>query len=261
MSKTRIPEGGLSAWGKGMEELGVEDMAMVDALKAPKTVGQKFLESFHLPRYERATLPLKDFLEDPEKFISKDANRKWFVLLELKKGGQKFRDTSLKSSEIMDFVNKTISEKSLEKEDYNITISETLPQEYGGNIIVDKDGKLLVEISKGDVTKGESAQGIISEGTHDPEKHGKLLTVRRDEFLNSLKYSWEDGEETNGIPLRETVYKTIMSIPHEGEGRELKFVPGYYEFHLVRKEEGKDLEPMFVDCRQDEILTSLPKDF
>jgi hypothetical protein len=47
-----------------------------------------------------------------------------------------------------------------------------------------------------------------------------------------------------------------MSIPHEGEGREMKFTPGYYEFHLVREDNSKDLEPKFVDCRQDEVLSS-----
>lgn len=256
MTKNSIPEGGLSAWGRGMEELGVPDIKMIDALKAPKTVGQKLLDKLHLPRYELIVMPLEDFLDNTEKFISKDENRKWFVLLELKKGGQKYRETSLKSSEIITFVEKTINEKGLEKKDYNITISETLPQEYGGNIIIDKEGSLLVEISRG-------GQGVVSEGTHDEEniKHGKLFTVRRDNFLGSLKYSWEDGEETNGVPLWEVVYKTIMSIPHIGIGRDIKFSPGYYEFHLVRKNGVKDLAPMFVDCREDELLASLPKNF
>ncbi len=251
MSDKPKVEASMAAWGKGLENLGVSNTDMVDALRASKFDGWKKLKELNLPRYEMVATSLEDFLENSEKFLPKDDNRVWFVLLEPKNGGMRHRKRMLKSEEIMNFVNTTISENNLEINSYDIAISESSPQEYGGNIIIDKEGKILVEISKG-------GQGIVSEGTHDTAEHGQLFTVRRDQFTDSFKYSWEDGEETDGVALREAVNKTIMSIPHEGAGREMKFTPGYYEFHLIKKEGEKDLEPKFVDCRQDESLASLP---
>ncbi|MBI2038195.1 MAG: hypothetical protein HYT15_04735 [Candidatus Magasanikbacteria bacterium] len=239
------------SWGKGLESAGVENTSMVNALKRDKFYGWKKLEELNLPRYELKTAALTDFLKDAPGMLPTDKNKDWFVLLEPRKGGMRHRKRNLKSDGIMDFINKTINENNLEINNYDVAISESLPQEYGGNIIIDKEGKILVEVSKG-------GQGVVSEGSHDEEKHGKLFTVRRDQFTDSFKYSWKDGEETDGVALREAVNKTIMSIPHEGEGREMKFTPGYYEFHLVKKDDKQDLEPIFVDCREDESLASLP---
>lgn len=247
-------ETSMVAWGRGLEKAGVADVGMVEALKADRFKGWKRVEQLGLPRYELKTSSLDSFLENFAEIIPKDEKRDWFVLLEPRKGGMRYRKTLLKSSEIVDFVETTVSDNNLDASNYDIAISESLPQEYGGNIIIDKNGKILAEISKG-------GQGVVAEGTHDQEKHGNLFTVRRDQFLGSFKYSWEDGEETNGVALRAAVNKTIMSIPHEGEDREIKFTPGYYEFHLVRKDGEEGLQPVFVDCRQDEVLTKLPSDF
>ncbi len=246
------------SWGKGLESAGVENTSMVNALKRDKFYGWKKLEELNLPRYELKTAALTDFLKDTTGMLPTDKNKDWFVLLEPRKGGMRHRKRNLKSDEIENFVSEAINKNNLEVENYDIAISETLPEEYGGNIIVNKEGGILAEITKSDPVKSESAQGIIAEGIHDEEKHGKLFTVKRDQFTDSFKYSWEDGEETDGVALREAVNKTIMAIPHVGRGREMKFTPGYYEFHLIKKEGQKDLEPKFVDCREDESLASLP---
>lgn len=230
------------------------DTEIATALEAPKKVGMWLLEKFNLPRYERVTLSLDDFLKDQEEKLPKDKEADHFVLLERKKGGEKYRKKPLKGSEIINFIDEVVAKNDINVRDWDITIAETLPQEYGGNIIVNKDGKLLLEMGK-----GADAQGKVSDGTHDRDGkgNGDFFIVRRDVRSGHLEFLSENKEEVHGeTSLREIIQQTINCLPHSGEGEKAKYAPGYFEFHIVRTRTG-NLEPRFVDFRQDEALLNI----
>ena len=244
------------AWGKGMEAAGVENSRLVDALKRPRFEGWERLENLNLPRYKRIIKPLAEFLEMPHDFLSQQQEESsWFVLLEPRNGGKRLRKMGLKTDEVLEFINSTVREDNLDVNNYDLVISENFDQEYGGNIIINKDGGFSLEMSRG-------GQGVVAEGSHDDAKYGNLLTVQKDPFLGSFVYSWNDrdsgGKEIKGVPPKDVVNRTIMHIPHSGRARDRKFLPGYYEFHLVKKPGSRTLEPVFVDCRDEESLLTLP---
>ncbi len=241
------------AWGKNLGKGAADrDRKMVEAMSASRFSGWDEVERLGLPHYKRITLPLADFLKNPETSLPEKSDQRWFALLEPRENtGLRYRQTLLTREEILDFVNSMMTEHHLNPEAYDLAIVETRPQEYGGNIIVDKKNNILIEISKG-------GQGVVADGTHDDKIHGPLFRVHRDPLTDLMKYSWEDGEITNDVPLRQYAYDTLMSIPHEGEGRDRKFLEGYYEFHLTKQKEEGRLEPVFVDARTGSTLATLP---
>ncbi len=253
MDKQPRPETNMFAWGGKLKETGKDgDEKMIEAMSASRFAGWDKVEELGLPGYERTILPLSDFLENPDASLPPEDEQKWFALLEPKEStGQRYRKTLLTRDEILKFVRETVDEHHLNPQEYDLAIVETQPQEYGGNIITSKNGDILIEISKG-------GQGVVADGTHDENIHGPLFRVTRDPLLGSMKYSWEDGEATNEIPLRKYAHDTLMNIPHEGEGRERTFLEGYYEFHLVKKGENETLKPVFVDARTESTLATLP---
>ncbi|MFA6424114.1 MAG: hypothetical protein WCV83_02240 [Candidatus Magasanikbacteria bacterium] len=253
-------ETNMYAWGKALGSVDTPDKNRVDnvrelsnALGASRFSGWDRIQKLGLPNDVPRICSLEHLLNSPEEILPEVGDSDWFVLLEpKKKDGMRYRKTPLKREEILEFVKSTINQHELNVGDYDVSIVEMRPQKYGGNIIVDPKGRILAEISSG-------GQGVVADGTHDVKKHGEMFVARRDELSGLFKYSWEDGEATDGVPLRELVYKTIMNIPHEGEGRDLKFLPGYYEFKLVDKRREDGLEPVFIDCRNGSSLLNLPE--
>lgn len=167
-------------------------------------------------------------------------------------GAGRYRKGGLASSDIRGFVESAISENNLNPEEFDVWIADNYPQIYGDNIIISTDGNVLAEFIHGN-------QGVMAEGRYNPAEHGERYIVTRDPYTNSFRYSWDDAEAPDGAPLRELLHQTIMSIPHEGEGREMQFRPGYYEFMLTDKTGSGQLQPNFIDCRQSAPMTTLPK--
>jgi hypothetical protein len=118
------------------------------------------------------------------------------------------------------------------EEKFDILILQYFENVYGGNIVVAPDNSMIIEFRDG-------YQGPVASG----EETLKYFAWR-EVFTKSFSYSFEDPK------LRELIYKTIQTIPHRGEGREAKYLPGYYEFALVRSKETMGLEPKFIDLKK-----------
>lgn len=255
MSTPERPDMSMRGWGKALEQHAGSQPnldSLSAALTAPRSVGWERLDALNLPRYTVRTFPLSEFVKHIDTALPGDGTQLWFVLMERHDGGPgRYRKPGLTRSEVKQFVADTIATYHIDTAEFDASVTENYPQIYGGNIVINKDGYILAEFHKGN-------QGVIADGSFDTEKHGQLYKVTRDPILGTFKYSWEDSRDTDDVLLREKIYQTLMHIPHEGEGRDTVFTPGYYEFALVRKDADKDLEPIFLDCRNDDSLNTTP---
>jgi hypothetical protein len=245
----------LLAWGKALDEVGGSRRDL-GYLKESRLTSWDRIEELGLPSHTRTVLPLEVFLRNPASLGKGEKEGELFVLLEPRhEDGKRYRKLGLKKSEVVGYLNQVISDNNLKVEDYDLAISETLLQAYGGNIVVSSDGGVVVELSGG-------GQGFVADGSHDPNKHGDMMRVWRDPLLGSFKYSWplkgdkESEEYKEAESLRKAVYQTVLHLPHEGEGRDIKFAPGYYEFHLVDKNGQGKLQPLFIDAKPLDVQIS-----
>lgn len=205
---------------------------VANQLNEDRNVSFDNLKKLDLPRYFSVKLDYLDFLEEPERFVENHQSKTYYVAMlpKVKESGmERHSRVDVALEDIEKFVHQRIC-PTLHR-DYDIVVNEFWENLYGGNIIVNEDGKLVIEFKKG-------LQMPIAKETKKPD-----YIVWRDEFTNSFKYSFDNFE------LKEVVYRTINSIPHSGEGRDVKYTPGYYEFTLVKKSETSLLEPIFFDCR------------
>jgi hypothetical protein len=201
-------------------------------LTEPREQGLAKLKEMNLPQPQQFFVPAIEFLQNPEKYLKKlDSPKIYISLNPRKKDLPRYRVPWISTEEAIAFVRKNLV--GVDPKEYDVLGFQFLENIYGGSIVINPDGKILVEFRHGQ-------QGPVATGTETPE-----FSVRRDIFNLSFKYSFEDPE------LRQEIYKTILRIPHEGNGRDMKFTPGYYEFALVRKDEQSPLNPWFFDYKND----------
>jgi len=141
--------------------------------------------------------------------------------------------------------------------DYHIIVSEFFKNEYGGNILINAQGGIYMEVAQGN-------HAPLVSGAKTPE-----VIVERDKFTgvfhySALKYgigsSSLQREELEDKHLKEALWNTLRVIPHDQPDEEAglvdkvtrttMFTPGYYEFALVRKTSDRPLEPVFIDYRE-----------
>ncbi|MDD4332589.1 MAG: hypothetical protein PHT51_00565 [Patescibacteria group bacterium] len=240
MAETLKPKtpGNINDWAKALEKVNPKLSA---ALNEDRSIGIKNLKKLNLPRYKDNHLALTDFLQDPQKGIKNLKTTTFaFNLIPLEKNMPRNGGYDKNIDQIISFVNQRIAKE--EQINYDIIISQYFENIYGGNIIVGEDGKALTaEFKKG-------GQSDIARGKIIPE-----FSVTRDPYTDSFRYSFTDEK------LRELIYKSILTVPHEGEGRDMKFIPGYYEFVIIQKDEKSPMEVLFIDCKLNPAFCSLPK--
>ena len=199
----------MNDWAKA---LGNMDVSGGSRLERRRSDGFRSLDSMRLPHYKRIELPLESFLSDPDIYLDSIGSPEFYITL-VPKGSfqfQRFSKSGLTRDDVVHYVAEHVSDDR--KENYDIVLQEYFENLFGGSIIINPDGTLLMEFKRG-------KQGDIASGMATPE-----FFVTRNRFTNSFRYSFADTE------LRETIYKTLLRIPHDGEGREIRFSPGYYEF-------------------------------
>lgn len=211
---------GMASWAKELEGASPE---LSRKLNRPREDGWRALEDFDLPRYKRIVVPVEKFLLNPAEVIKDIPSKTLFVFLQ-PKTGQPVRKTKLTLEEAVAFVKITTEDSP---DEWEVHISETSEEKYGGNVYVKKDGHAVIEMT----TKG---QGAVSAGTVTPE-----LRAWQDEFLGTWHFSSEDLE------LKRLVRRVMKHVPHEGR----KFLKGLYEFHIIESDEDGSLEVKFVDFR------------
>ncbi len=230
----RLTQGNrIQDWAIAFKHLGFK--AQAEKLSTDRLKGFRELERLNLPRYRSTTLPLTTFLDEPEMHFNKlDANKYWINLPPINPSLQRFRQIDLSRKDVTTFIEENIPTHQISN--YNLHLSEYVKNLYGGNIVVSKDG-LNVSIEMGDGVQSPIATG---------EKTPTYIT-NRDPFTGIFKYSFEDND------LRRAVWRTISAIPHDGEARDMKFLPGYYEFILAHRDSTKALEPIFLDYSSSSI--------
>lgn len=211
---------GMGAWAK---ELKKEHPDLAQRLDQPRDAGWRALEELDLPRYKRTVVSATEFLQDPAKAITSIPSEKLFVFLQ-PADGKPVRKTKLSLPEAIAFVQETAGEHP---ERWEVHVSETEEEKYGGNISVNKDGGAVIELT----TQG---QGTISAGTGTPE-----LRAWQDAFSGVWHYSSEDQT------FRQLVQHIMRDVPHDGNA----YLQGLYEFHVVQPDTDEPLETRFVDYR------------
>jgi hypothetical protein len=223
----------IEEWGNKLEQL---EPGLGSEFLGKKEKSIEMLEKLDLPRYKKHIVPLKEFLDDP-KAVTGDLETDRFsvVLIPVNPKLGKFAKWDINLDAAVEFARKNIPDSQIEE--YKIAVHQFFPNQYGGNIVISKAGKINIEIG---------SQSEIAYGTATPE-----FTAESEDFTGSMRYSFEDEK------LRAAIYRTLQSIPHEGEKRETKYNPGYYEFLLVKKDEARDLEPIFWDYKDEEAFSEL----
>lgn len=100
--------------------------------------------------------------------------------------------------------------------------------------MVDNDNNVYFEFIEGNQT-------AVAKGNADIQ-----YIVFRDKFTKSFKYSFDNKE------VRKLAYNSIINVPHSGEEREMKFLPGYYELVIAQKNENSNPQTIFIDYRDND---------
>lgn len=185
-------------------------------------------EALHLPTYTRYIEPLGKFLtRETVRDEGMNTPTLWFQLIPTSVDKQKYTVLDVNDEQIRSEVERLIDEHEVGQ--YDILISEFLPNKYGGQMVVDEEGRVEVYF-------GEGKEADYSTGEKTPEFH-----VSNADPTGRFKYSFED------VGLREAAWRLIAATTsHSDNGRFKKaYHPGYYEFALC----GDDLRPIFLDYR------------
>lgn len=229
-----------------------DESKIVKAFSRPREVGYAEVKRLNLPTLDTYTNSADELLSKFEEYIPQDREHNWYVGLDPKensKSKERIRIHSVQTDKIVESVKKKLLEIGADSTDYMMTIAETYPHEYGGTIVVKKDGEVYGEFVEGNTS-------LISQGLSKSEN---IYRVVKDSYTNTFKYykSEKDiplGDDESSMKIKDAFWKTMKCIPHDGINREIEFEPGYYEFALVKKASNKDLEPIFIDYSADEVF-------
>jgi len=212
-------------WAKKLKDLYPE---LSGDLDEDRLKGFRALEEMGLPGYKRIKVPIGEFLANPG-IIKKDIDTSKFVyvLAPKEENLRRFSNVSENVDDLTDVINKNIRQEDWGK--YELAVLEYFENFYGGTIVIGPEGQVYSEFKSG-MLEG------IDKGTVTPEFYAGT-----DKFTGSFKYSFEDKD------LRQAIQNMLSLIPHEGEGREKKRKPGYYEFILTKKDPDSQLVPVFYD--------------
>ena len=227
-------EANLSDWKRALVHTRIK---LKLALTGYRQAGRENLKKLNLPRYNAVQILLEEFLVDPSKYFKKIGSDKFYFCLESNdKMSCRYSACDLGEEGILEYIKTHVLDDQRNK--YKITLQEFLNNEYGGTIVINDDGCIYIEFVQG-------FQGQIAHGRACPEF---LCSV--DALTGLMRYNFDDPY------LRKVIYDTLMRIPHSGEGRGKAFLPGYYEFSLVKDSQGH-LRPIFIDASTDVSMRNI----
>lgn len=224
-----------------------------------KKAGLQFLVEHDLPRYKKIIVNLQEFLRNPQKTFNKlvsETGLYYSSIINLKTGARIFR-LGQRREEVKKFILEKLAsqEISLNSE---LTLSEYWHNYFGGNLLINKNGGVLVELVEGKHAKLPKGEGQV------------LMSAETDPYTNVLKFdnNFKEGEELQ-IKLRQAIVRTLELIPKkrvplnekvlarfseakiDEEGQKYVELPydGYFEFILTKKSEEEELKAIFIDAR------------
>jgi len=217
----------INVWAKGLQESHPD---LAESLDEPRSVGYLGVERLGLPEAPNVTVELEEFIQFPEKFAQILETKSIVINLTPKVGRlQRHAGVNLSPEEALNFVWEKVAVEDVAE--YKVIVFAFGDITFSGNVIIDPEGAIIMESRAGQL-------GPLASGKVVPE-----YSMSRDKHLGTFKYSFEDAG------VRQKMYETLMVIPHEGEGRDVEFTPGYYEFiwQDLGRPQGQEL--FFVDYR------------
>lgn len=239
--ETKNPQTQLDSQRRSAQELVVKGLAET---ALTKRAGLEFLEVNNLPRYSRVSVDLEKFVEKPEHTFAQLQSPTGFYYTSIvdRQTGARIFGLEQTQEMVRDFV----AEKLIKQEitlNSELVLSEYWHNYYGGNLIINRDGKAFAELVEGKHAKLVKGEGKI------------LMTAKTDELMGLLKFNTNeelaDQEETK---LRQGILNALNLIPKQAvvltEGVENRFqetvvndqgepcamlpYAGYYEFILTK---------------------------
>ncbi len=219
-------EENINSWARVLREA---DFKLGDRLYQNKTEQYQKLKKTGLPQYNKVeNVEISCFLSNPEAVVSSLDSQRYFVsLIPKKQTMPRYGKAGIDVNQIVDYIKENIDLKN--QTEYQITINEYFENLFGGNMVMGQHGEVYVEFKRGEQTD-------IARGKLVPE-----FIVTRERFTKSFRYSFQDKD------IRKTIFMALLSVPCEGEGRNLRFMQGYYEFVIIRRSEKSLPEVIFID--------------
>lgn len=247
--KQELPtSGGINHWVNALKYHSLDLASHLDTNRAD---GYIALEKMGLPTSKQMVFkPLASFFIQPEAHLETIGANQFFVNLSpMMPNLKKLRCLGLSNEEVVPYITSNIAETHYH--DYNLVIGEYLKNLYGGTIIINSEGKLLLEMVEG-------LQHYLAEGQKSPK-----YTVTRNEFTGIFRYREHDKTDDESADsfdpvLRDAVWRTISCIPHidHDSPRDRQYTKGYYEFILVKPDSSQYLEPRFIDYNDNPVYYS-----
>lgn len=204
-----------------------------DKIDEKRSLGSENLEKFDLKRFKHVMMPLEEFLKNKHEILKNLDSDIFYISLQPKKAGLKRQgNAGLTEEEVYGFIDEFVPMEDIGN--YDISADQMFPNVFGGSTVIDQKGNVYFEFIEGNQTGVGKGNAEIK------------YIVFRDSFTGSFKYSFENEE------LRKISYEAIMSIPHKGEGREIRFMPGYYEMVIAQRDNNSKPEPFFLDYRDND---------
>ncbi len=226
-------EENINSWAQSLKEASCE---LGNGLYQNKAEQYRKLQETSLPQYNRIeNVEVSYFLDNPESAVSELSSERFFIsLIPKKEGMPRYGKAGLDVDQVVSFIKEKLDLDDINK--YQITINEYFENLFGGNLVVGQQGDVYIEFKRGEQTD-------IARGKIVPE-----FIVTRERFTESFRYSFQDED------IRRIIFMALLSVPHEGKGRRLRFMPGYYEFVVVRRDEESIPETIFIDYSDNSLF-------
>jgi hypothetical protein len=228
----------INEWATALRKGRPEFSSQIDIDRQIRDEG---LARLNLPRYKKESYALPDFQQKSDEHFNSISTDRYYISLEptgegKKEGLKRLRAVNQTKEQALQYIHANVPAGQESK--YKLVLSEFFKNEVSGQIMINPDGRILMEAAKGE-------HGPVVSGAKTPE-----YIVKRDEFMRTFKYFHKTDkglEELEDETLKKALYNTLNAIPHQGEDREQEFTPGYYEFALVKRKEDRPLEPIFFE--------------
>ncbi len=238
---------------------------------AVRMKGLEKLKSLDLPRYKNLRVSLGEFLADPEKYFSLLANRgSLFYPKILKADGNRVYKLGATKDEVLEFIEKRENDAFQARAEDTFILSEYFDNLYGGNLIINENGAVVVEVVRGlncEIAHGRQAPLVVGE-TND---FTGIMSYEKRPDYNSKNDSGLAWTEEEFQKVREAIAAMIISFPKtnlpeptnqtrfanfsarspedEDCSKEI-LVPGYFEFFLTKLNNEDRYQVFFSDARE-----------
>lgn len=180
------------------------------------------------------------FLGNSKEYLSElrqqNVQKLFFNLRPKKPGIEKIRQFGLTDQNIVEEITTALDAR--DHSAYYLLLAEYARAVYGGTIIVNRSGRLVIEMVDGEM-------GMLATGAETPKYTGEANDRGR------MEYNVED------VSLRERMWRTIRVLPVENTDSELAPTrrPGYYEFSWVQREGEEIPRLVFFDYKEGNIFS------